>query len=268
MPEAGDVVSVLLEYDGTNYVGWQVQPNGTSIQSVLEAALAELCGQPVRVTGSGRTDSGVHALGQVASFVTPVSRPLKAFHLGLNTLLPYDIAVREAVLRPPSFDARRSARGKLYRYTVHNTPQRAPLTARSSWQVYPALDVAAMREGARHLLGTHDFAAYRASNCAAKTTVRTLKRLDILGEPRGLLQLEVEATAFLKHMVRNLVGTLVEVGLGKRPPASVAQALASLDRNQAGRTAPPQGLCLVQVHYPESPASPPAKDAEDDGDDD
>jgi tRNA pseudouridine38-40 synthase len=243
-------VSFVIEYDGTDFVGWQVQPNGRSVQQVVEEALGVICTQPVRVTAAGRTDSGVHAVGQVVSFIPPIERPLVAFEKGLNCLLPHDVAVREVRVRLPGFDARRSAQGKLYRYRISNLPIRSPLRARQAWQVFQKLDVDAMRRAATCLVGRHDFAAFQGANCEAKTTVRTMRRVDIGGQAGGEVTVEVEATAFLKHMVRNLVGTLVEVGLGKRLEADVPRILASRERTQAGRTAPPQGLCLVEVFYP------------------
>lgn len=251
-PRDAPVVLLTLEYDGTDYVGWQVQPNGTSIQAVLERALGELQGEPTRVTGAGRTDAGVHALGQRASFAPRRLLPLRAYSAGLNGLLPADVAVRAAELRPPGFDARRAAQGKLYRYRIRPTPQRAPLTARYTWQLFRTLDLAAMRAAAAHLVGEHDFSAFRAADCEARTTVRVVRRLELVAR-EGELQVEVEATAFLKHMVRNFVGTLAEVGMGRRTPESIPALLAGRDRTQAGRTAPPQGLTLVKVDYPPAP---------------
>ena len=247
-PRAESTVLLTLEYDGTSYVGWQVQPNGPSIQDAVERALTELQGTPVKATAAGRTDSGVHALGQRVSFTPPRLLPLRAYTHGLNGLLPQDIAVRAAELRPPGFDARRAARGKLYGYRIVLTGQRAPLSMRYSWQLFRNLDIAAMRDASRALLGTHDFSAFRAADCEAKTTIREMRRIELLESP-GELAIEVEATAFLKHMVRNIVGTLVEVGMGKRSAGDVAKILAARDRMQAGRTAPPQGLTLVRVDY-------------------
>jgi tRNA pseudouridine38-40 synthase len=167
----------------------------------------------------------------------------------MNALLPDDVAVREATLEPDGFDARRSARGKRYRYRIENGPTRDPLSRRVSWQVFRPLDVAAMREAAAPLLGRHDFAAFQAADCEAHHAVRDVGRLEVDGEPGGRIELVVEATAFVKHMVRNFVGTLVEVGLGRRGPGSIGELLASLDRRRAGPTAPPQGLCLEAVFY-------------------
>jgi tRNA pseudouridine38-40 synthase len=244
------VVRLVIEYDGTRYVGWQVQPNGPSIQAEVERALATLRKAPVRVTAAGRTDAGVHALGQVLSFAEERPLPMEAYRKGMNALLPDDIAVREAGLEPDGFDARRSAAGKRYRYRIENGPTRAPLSRRVAWQQFRPLDVAAMRAAAAHLVGRHDFAAFQASDCACEHAVRHLTRLDVLGEPGGRIDFVVEATAFVKHMVRNLVGTLVEVGLGRRSPESMTALLASGDRTRAGPTAPPQGLCMEEVFYP------------------
>jgi tRNA pseudouridine38-40 synthase len=242
-------VKLVLSYDGTRYVGWQVQPNGPSIQAELERALSTLHKEPVRVTGAGRTDSGVHALGQVASLAVERPLPESAYVKGLNALLPEDIAVRHAEVLEAPFDARRDARGKRYRYRIENLPTRAPLGRLQAWQVFRPLDVGAMRAGAAPLLGRHDFGAFRAADCEAHHAVRELRRLDVEADGAGRIEVVAEATAFLKHMVRNLVGTLVEVGLGAREPGSMAALLASRDRTLAGRTAPPQGLVLEEVFY-------------------
>jgi len=243
------VVKLTLEYDGTRYVGWQVQPNGPSIQAEVERALATLHKAPRRVTAAGRTDAGVHARAQVASFPEERPLPLSAYVKGMNALLPEDVAVRAASIEPDGFDARRSARGKRYRYVIENGVTRAPLGRLQAWQLFGPLDVAAMREAARHLVGRHDFAAFQAADCACDHAVREVRRLDVVGEAGGRVEVVVEATAFVKHMVRNFVGTLAEVGQGKRAPGSIPALLASLDRTRAGRTAPPQGLFLEEVFY-------------------
>jgi tRNA pseudouridine38-40 synthase len=242
---------LVLSYDGTRYVGWQLQANGPSIQAEVERALETLHKQPVRVTGAGRTDAGVHALGQVASFAVERPLPVTAYVKGMNAHLPDDVAVREAEVREEPFDARRDARGKRYRYRIENLPTRSPLTRLQAWQVFRPLDVAAMQAAAAPLLGRHDFGAFRAADCDAAHALRELRRLDVLDHGDGRIEVVAEATAFLKHMVRNLVGTLVEVGLGARSAASMGDLLASRDRKLAGRTAPPQGLLLDEVFYDE-----------------
>ena len=244
------VVKLTLEYDGTRYVGWQLQPNGPSIQAEVERALAALHGAGRRVTAAGRTDAGVHALGQVVSFPEASPLPLTAYVQGLNGLLPADIAVRRASVEPDGFDARRSALGKRYRYRILNVPARAPLSRLHSWWVRRPLELEAMARAAGPLVGRHDFAAFQAADCEARHAVREVRRLEVTGRSGGEVEVVVEATAFVKHMVRNLVGTLVEVGLGRRDAASIAELLASRDRRRAGRTAPPQGLVLEEVFYP------------------
>jgi tRNA pseudouridine38-40 synthase len=243
------VVKLVLEYDGTRYVGWQVQPNGPSIQAEVEKALAALHKAERRVTAAGRTDAGVHARGQVVSFPEERPLPLAAYVKGMNALLPDDIAVRAASVEPEGFDARRSSRGKRYRYVIENLDTRGPLGRLQAWQVFRPLDTGSMREAALHLVGRHDFSAFQAADCEADHAVRDVRRLEVVGEPGGRIEIVVEATAFVKHMVRNIVGTLVEVGLGKRMPVSMPALLESRDRTRAGRTAPPQGLFLEEVFY-------------------
>lgn len=259
-------IKLTIEYDGTDFVGWQRQPNGRSVQEVLEAALASLLEEPVAITGSGRTDSGVHANGQVASLRTQRDLPLIAFRRGLNGILPPDVAIVAAEEAPEGFDARRSASGKRYVYRISNRRERSPLRRRTHWEVFPALDVEAMRRAAALLVGRHDFSAFRASNCHARTTVRKIRRLEVVRLQEDELLIVAEATAFLKQMVRTIVGTLVEVGLGKREPHSIAAVLESRDRRQAGRTAPPQGLALDEVFY--GPRVPGEHEEEIESDDD
>jgi tRNA pseudouridine38-40 synthase len=261
-------IKLTLEYDGTDYVGWQVQPNGTSVQAVVERALARLLGEPrVAVESAGRTDAGVHALGQVACFDTDRALPLKAYVQGLNGHLPQDVACTRAEEVDPAFDPRRWSRGKRYRYLVSNRPTRSPTRRRTHWELFQPLDAAAMAEAARHLLGRHDFSAFRAADCQAQHALRELTRADV--EVRGggdELVLTLEGTAFLKHMVRNVAGTLVDVGRRKRPPGWVAEVLASRDRGRAGATAPAQGLTLVEVFYGERPGPQGGGDGAQGGD--
>lgn len=240
---------LIVEYDGAPFCGWQRQINGPSVQAELERALAEIhSGDATQTMGAGRTDAGVHARGQAVSFTTPRTLVINSYQRGLNRLLPDAIAVRGVTQVPENFDPRRWARGKRYVYRVLVSRYRSPLRAAQTWRMFMPLDVERMRAGAAHLLGTHDFSAFRAADCVARTTVRELRRLDVdrVGDE---IVFTVEATAFLKHMVRNLVGTLVEVGHGRRTPDSIAELLASRDRTKAGRTAAPHGLCLDEVFY-------------------
>lgn len=246
-------LKLTLEYEGTRYVGWQVQPNGRSLQAVMEEALSRLLSEPVSVRSAGRTDSGVHATGQVICFDTERVLPMKAYVMGLNGLLPHDVAVVDAVEAPEGFDPRRWSRGKRYRYRLNNRRTRSPLHRTTHWEVFAPLDVEAMRRAAAHLVGRHDFSAFRAADCQAKHAVREVRSVTVEGAAGGAISIVVEGTAFLKHMVRNLVGTLVEVGKGKRPEAWVGEVLASRNRKLAGQTAPPQGLVLEEVFYAEGP---------------
>jgi len=256
------VLKLTLEYDGTDFVGWQVQPNGRSVQEELEKGIERLGGEPVRVTGAGRTDAGVHARGQVASLRAPRDLPMKAWTAGLNALLPDDLACVRAESAPEGFDARRWARGKRYTYTILCTAVRSPLERGRAWEIRRPLDVDAMRRAAPALLGLHDFSAFRAADCPARTTVREIRRLDIR-QSGERTEIAAEATAFLKHMVRNIVGTLVEVGHGRRAADSLAALLEGRDRTRAGPTAPAQGLCLDEVFYLPGNANP-REELEDD----
>lgn len=241
-------ILLILEYDGTEFAGWQLQPNGRSVQEVVEQALIELLGEPVRVHSAGRTDAGVHARAMPVHFTTQRTLPLRAFRDGLNRLLPNDVAVYEAYEMPEGFHARFKARQKWYRYTLDRRSIRSPLSGRRAWQVRGTLDLAAMREAAKLLVGEHDFSAFRASGCAAKSTVRQLNAVDLI-EEGTLLHIDVRGSGFLRNMVRMLVGTLVDVGRGKRPAADVTRLLAGEPGLRSGPTAPAHGLCLMTVDY-------------------
>ena len=241
---------LTVEYDGEAYKGWQLQPDGPTVQAVLEAALTTALREPVRVRGAGRTDAGVHARGQVAAVrVTQVPADLAKLQKSLNALTPDDVAVREIAVVDDDFDPRRQARSRVYEYRILNAPAPSPFWRRHAWYLPRALDVEAMAAAAAVLVGEHDFAAFRAADAEVlRSTVRRalVSRIDREDE---LLVYRIEATAFLKHMVRNIIGTLVEVGSGARPAADVSAVLASRDRGRAGPTAPPHGLCLVAVRY-------------------
>jgi tRNA pseudouridine38-40 synthase len=242
-------IKLLIEYDGTAYCGWQFQPNGLTIQEVLEEGLLKLLGEQVRLRSSGRTDAGVHAKGMVAVFTTTRSLPPAAYSHGLNNLIPPDIAIQSAQEVPDSFNPRADALGKLYRYTILNAPSRSPLNRFTSWLIKEQLDLDAMSEAARAFIGEHDFRAFQAANCAAKTTVRTITGLEITASSDGFITMDVRGTGFLRNMVRIMVGTLVAVGRGRMKPEVVAELLAQGNRSCSGATAPPQGLCLMEVYY-------------------
>jgi tRNA pseudouridine38-40 synthase len=244
-------IRLLLEYDGSRYHGWQRQLDAATIQGTIEEAVARLTQTPAAVIASGRTDAGVHARGQVANFRTQSSIPLKAFHQGLNSLLPKDIAVLEASDAPPSFHARKSARAKTYEYRILNRPNRSPLARHYAWWLAPPLDLGAMAEAAAALPGEHDFTAFRASGSDNLNPVRRVLAAAWREEPGGWLSFTITATGFLRGMVRSLVGTMAEVGQGKAPPAKLAELLENGARHLAGPTAPAQGLYLVEVFYGE-----------------
>jgi len=241
-------IRLVVEYDGTTLCGWQRQTNGPTVQQHLEEALARLLTHEVSVVGASRTDAGVHARGQVASFRTERPIPLHGIRRGLNSLLPPEIAVRVADEVADDFHPRFSATGKHYRYTLLARPDRSPRWRERAWHVAEPLALARMQAGTEPLLGEHDFAAFRAAGCTARTTRRRID--DVTIEPEGeLVRVDVRGNAFLRNMVRIVVGTLVEVGIGRREPAQVAEILASLDRTRAGITAPAHGLELMEVRY-------------------
>jgi tRNA pseudouridine38-40 synthase len=239
---------LVIEYDGTDFSGWQRQIGQRTVQACLEEALQAMTGQFQRVTGAGRTDAGVHAEGQVASVKVHSRIPTGGFLRGLNSQLPPDMAVRELSDADPAFDARRSARGKTYRYQIWNHVTRSPMQRRASWHHRAPLDAHLMREAAAAFVGEHDFRAFRASDCDRKNTVRLIRAFEV--ERRGaLIRCEVEGTAFLKNMVRIMVGTLVQAGHGELDAAGVRRLLEAGDRTQSGVTAPAHGLTLVRVTY-------------------
>jgi len=241
-------VKLILQYEGTRFVGWQRQRQPNSIQQVLEEAIAAVTGEEARVTAAGRTDAGVHALGQTAHVRLDSSLPCRHLVAALNAHLPPDIAVVEAEDMPDDFHARFAAGSKIYEYTIATGPARPVLDRDLCWYVRSPLDLGRMRRAAACLVGEHDFAAFGAENFRRKTTVRTVYSLDI-EELAGRLRLRVHGNGFLYNMVRAITGTLVDVGRGRIEPEQVREILASRDRRKAGPTAPARGLCLVRVFY-------------------
>lgn len=252
-------LAIGLEYDGTPFCGWQRQGHARSIQAEVEAALSRVADAPLSVAAAGRTDAGVHAIGQVAHFDTLAVRPLHAWLRGTNSLLPPEISL--AWVQPVSdfFDARRSAIARTYHYLILNQMARPALHRQRALWVRGEIDVAAMQAAAPALLGEHDFSAFRAAACQARSPMRALHKLEI-HRAGPCISVECRASGFLHHMVRNIVGSLLRIGRGESPPGWLAEVLASRDRRAAGMTAAATGLYLGRVHYPPAlgiPAPPP-----------
>jgi len=241
-------LKLTLSYDGTRFVGWQRQSEGESIQGLLEDALARFEGAPVSVQGAGRTDAGVHGLGQVASVRVTCAHDTATLTRALNAHLPEDIRILTVEESDPGFHARFSARAKTYRYQIRNTPIASPFERAYVWHLQEPLAIDAMNRAAALLVGTHDFAAFRSIGGDAVGTVRTVTR-SAWCDTSGLVTYEISGSGFLRHMVRAIVGTLVDVGRGWRDPDAIGALLAGGTRADAGPTAPPQGLFLVAVHY-------------------
>lgn len=248
-------IRLTIEYDGTAYSGWQRQAAVPTIQGAIESAIATIGQESVTLIGAGRTDAGVHALGQVANFHTHRALDPSAWQRALNAVLPDDIAVVAAERVDESFHARFSARRKQYRYTVMHRPFPSPTRQRSSWHIARPLQEPRMRRAAAALIGVHDFLAFRAADPTHRPTDLTVCRLTQCAIRRSgdLVMFELTSDRFLKYMVRTIVGTLIEVGLGARRPDEVASILEGKDRRHAGRTAPPHGLTLVAVEYDSAP---------------
>ncbi len=252
-------IAAAIEYDGSPYCGWQSQADVANVQDTLEAALSQIAAEPIRVIAAGRTDTGVHALEQVVHFDTQADRPLSAWVRGVNSLLPGSIAVRWAHPVPGDFHARFSAHARSYRYLLINRPVRSAVYAGKAGWFHVPLDIAAMQEAGRLLLGVHDFSAFRSSECQAKSPIKNLHQLDIRREG-DMMIFDLSADAFLHHMVRNIIGCLVYVGKGKHAAKWISEILEKRNRNEAAPTFAPDGLYLRYITYDSKWGLPQSED--------
>lgn len=242
-------IKLVIEYDGTNYHGWQIQPNATSIQETIEDRLQKITQEEIRLIAAGRTDAGVHAVEQVANFSTESRLDINNIQRGLNSLLPPDIAIKEISEAEQDFHARYSAKSKIYRHVILNRSFPSPLYRNFSWFIPFKLDIKEMKSAVQCLIGRHDFSSFKASGCNSHNPIREVYGISLDKEKKGFIIFEIEANAFLKQMVRNIVGTLVNVGKGKIGVSEFEEILRAKDRKKAGITAPPQGLFLVKIKY-------------------
>jgi tRNA pseudouridine38-40 synthase len=254
---------LTLAYDGAGFSGWQAQPGRRTVQGELERAWFEITGETVRLNAAGRTDAGVHAVGQVASVESATQIPPKSLILALNSKLPEDAAVRAIEIVADGFHATHDAKFKRYRYTIYNDPRRPVFHRHYAWHIPTPLDVPAMQAGGAHLVGTHDFISFQSVGSERESTIRTIFAVELTylapgssnrghavdHEQNALITIDVEGDGFLYNMVRTIAGTLVEVGRGKRSPEWVAEVIAAKDRCAAGQTAPPHGLSMLWVAY-------------------
>lgn len=242
-------IKLTIEFDGTAYHGWQSQNNAITVQDVVTAALSDLTGEDCSLTGSSRTDAGVHAQGFVCNFHTSSSIPADKFAFALNTRLPDDIVVIGSEVAADDFHARFSAKGKTYRYLIHNSKFPSALLRDRAYHVYYPLDIDAMRKAAGFFIGTHDFYAFSAAGGSVKTTVRTITDAKVTSQFDNLIELRITGDGFLYNMVRIIAGTLIEVGFGRLKSDDIPELITGLDRRKAGRTAPAHGLYLLEVYY-------------------
>ncbi len=245
---SGRNILLKIEYDGTNYAGWQYQKNAKSIQETIEAALKRVTSRKARLISCGRTDSGVHALNHIANFRTDSKLLLFKLQRGLNSVLPKDIVIKEAREVPLVFNSRSDAKSKTYRYTIINGPSPSALSRNHTLYILYKLNLALMKKEAKVLVGRHDFKSFQAADRKERPSVRTIKKLSIKKNGDAII-IDVEGDGFLYNMVRNIVGTLIEIGRGRFPAGSMARILKAKNRSLAGPTAPAKGLCLIEVNY-------------------
>lgn len=242
-------IKLIIEYDGTAYFGWQRQAEGVTVQQVMEETISRIVNDRVVLVASSRTDTGVHALNQVANFRTASQLRLRNLHMGINSLLPPDIVVKAVSEAPWDFHSQFHSRSKIYHYRIYNGAVRTALCRNISWFVRQPLDIEAMKRAATRLLGTHDFNSFCAAQCEVENRVRTVMSVSFDREDGGMILFRIEANGFLRHMVRNIVGTLVDIGKGRIPEEDVVSIIEARDRRRAGPAAPARGLCLMEVKY-------------------
>ncbi len=241
-------IKLILEYDGTNYLGWQKQPKGTTVQGAVEEAISNLTKEEASIIGCSRTDSKVHAKRYVCNFKTNSTIPAARFREALNFYLPEDISIMESEEVEEDFHARYDSRGKMYSYTIVSSKSRMPMCRNFTYHIKSELNIDRMKAAAEVFIGTHDFEAFRNLGSSVKTTIRTITKLDIVQE-NEYIKIYIAADGFLYNMVRIIVGTLIDVGMGKKDTEDIKKILDSKNRKNAGKTCPPQGLCLVEVYY-------------------
>lgn len=242
-------IRLWIEYDGTNYFGWQLQPQKPTLQGTIEETWRQMTGEVIHLIGSGRTDAGVHAIGQVAHFKTQSLLSVQAIQRALNSLLPSDIVIKGVEEMESDFHARKMAKSKIYEYRILNTPLRSVFHRGYAWHIPQPLDMEKVKRATKILIGKHDFSSFRSTGTPTKTTIREVYRAEWRRDKNGLIRFEIEANGFLKQMVRAIVGTLVEVGRGKIDVEDFQKILESRDRRQSGPTAPAHGLFLKDVKY-------------------
>lgn len=245
-------IKLIIEYDGTNYNGWQSQKNGNGIEDVIKKAIKNLTGEDVVLTGSGRTDAGVHAFGQVANFLTQSSIPSEKFSYALNSKLPEDVVIKESEEVDIDFHSRFDAKSKTYRYLIYNSTHPSALLRRRAYHVFYEIDLEAMKQAALYFIGTHDFRSFMAKGSNVKTTVRTIYNITIC-KNGNLMEIDITGNGFLYNMVRIIAGTLVDVGIGKIKVGDIKDIIENGRREKAGKTLPPWGLYLVKVDYSGNP---------------
>lgn len=242
-------IKLKIEYDGTNYHGWQIQKNANSVQETIEEAISRLLGNEIGIVGCSRTDVGVHAYGQVAHFVTDSSIPGDKFSYAINNLLPSDIVIKQSEEVSEEFHSRYSAKGKKYRYLIYNEAHASAIMRNRTYHVRPELDFEKMQKAAKYFIGQHDFAAFQATGGQVRSTVREIYNMELLRKEDNLISIEVSGNGFLYNMVRIIAGTLIYVGMGKIDADEIPLIIDSLDRTRAGKTAPSEGLYLMEIYY-------------------